>query len=590
MYFRSLKTNVMQRLFITALACLISVSVAGQHETSNIEELFYEHSTPIVHSRSEYTNRGGGIHMPYPILYVHGLVGSSSTWQEMHAFLEPAIGSMVDIEFCLNADGDLSTSNASIDIASFIPNNLQAANQYVIDFNCDPWGNCYLEGSTYQSNQSGIYKQAEAIGLAIDEICQATGKDKVILLGHSMGGVASREYLQNDNHWQSNDHRVAKLVTSGSPHIGVYFSTGLWKEVGDLFTSIDVNSEAVRDLKNQHTGFLSWVPGVFFWGGEESQDYMYDDIFYWHNVDVNSNGQTGNNIIGLNERSFLDDLEYSCLWDVFDNVVIGGDGDYNWEGEDSGGENLCSIIEHGFNGDYHCEDWGWDVPGNIDETGGHEELPEQVVETLWALDEPDDYDKSYGIDYNKWYAGFITPQANNAPYLVDYDDYIVSVSQGGGILTVDAEFPEGSEGVELYLYEVSTGSYINSSLNNSGLEVMTTSVSSGQYIVEFEGSESEGFSQYFFSVNLQSNSLVNELEALSVLIYPNPASNNLTIDLGDLTGVSTTIKLFDSSSKLVIEKQSTSTLMIDVSVYAKGLYTLELSTSDKVLRSQVVVE
>jgi len=86
------------------------------------------------------------------------------------------------------------------------------------------------------------------------------------------------------------------------------------------------------------------------------------------------------------------------------------------------------------------------------------------------------------------------------------------------------------------------------------------------------------------------NSTVDELEALSVLIYPNPASNNLTIDLGDLTGLNTTIKLYDSSSKLVFEKQSTSTLFIDVSVYAKGLYTLELSTSDKVLRSQVVIE
>ena len=87
-----------------------------------------------------------------------------------------------------------------------------------------------------------------------------------------------------------------------------------------------------------------------------------------------------------------------------------------------------------------------------------------------------------------------------------------------------------------------------------------------------------------------SPSSINKLEALSVLIYPNPASNNLTIDLGDLTGLNTTIKLYDSSSKLVFEKQSSSTLMIDVSVFAKGLYTLELSTSDKVLRSQVVLE
>jgi hypothetical protein len=81
-----------------------------------------------------------------------------------------------------------------------------------------------------------------------------------------------------------------------------------------------------------------------------------------------------------------------------------------------------------------------------------------------------------------------------------------------------------------------------------------------------------------------------KLENLSVQAYPNPASNNLTIDLGNLTGLNITIKLYDSSSKLVFEKQATSTLMIDVSGYAKGLYTLELATDEQVLRSQVIIE
>ena len=83
---------------------------------------------------------------------------------------------------------------------------------------------------------------------------------------------------------------------------------------------------------------------------------------------------------------------------------------------------------------------------------------------------------------------------------------------------------------------------------------------------------------------------LDELEALSVLIYPNPASNNLTVDLGDLNGVNTTLKLYDSSSKLVFEKKTTSTLMIDVSGFAKGMYSLELATDEQVLRSQVIVE
>ena len=85
-------------------------------------------------------------------------------------------------------------------------------------------------------------------------------------------------------------------------------------------------------------------------------------------------------------------------------------------------------------------------------------------------------------------------------------------------------------------------------------------------------------------------SAVDELDALSVLIYPNPASNNLTVDLGDLNGINTTIKLYDSSSKLVFEKQSTSTLTIDVSGFVKGMYSLELSTEEQVLRSQVIID
>jgi hypothetical protein len=85
-------------------------------------------------------------------------------------------------------------------------------------------------------------------------------------------------------------------------------------------------------------------------------------------------------------------------------------------------------------------------------------------------------------------------------------------------------------------------------------------------------------------------STVEELEVLSVLIYPNPSSSNLTVDLGDLNGFITTIKLYDSSSKLVFEKQSLSTLVIDVSNFAKGMYSLELSTDEQVLRSKVIIE
>ena len=83
---------------------------------------------------------------------------------------------------------------------------------------------------------------------------------------------------------------------------------------------------------------------------------------------------------------------------------------------------------------------------------------------------------------------------------------------------------------------------------------------------------------------------VDDLTPLSVFIYPNPASNYITVDFGNFEGSNTTVKMYDSASKLVFQKQSSTTTSIDISAFAKGVYTLEISTTEKVLRSQVVVE
>ncbi len=55
----------------------------------------------------------------------------------------------------------------------------------------------------------------EPVSRRIEEVCAATGSDRVILVGHSMGGLAARAYLRR--HGRA---RVAKLVTLGSPHHG----------------------------------------------------------------------------------------------------------------------------------------------------------------------------------------------------------------------------------------------------------------------------------------------------------------------------------------------------------------------------------
>lgn len=542
--------------------------------------------------------RGGDTQIPYPILYVHGLVGSSASWQEMSDWIADAIGEPVDLEFCLNADGSLYSSDAADDIESFIPVNLESANQYIINFNCNALGTCSTNGSLSQSNQAGIYKQGEAIGMAIEAILDATGKSKVVLLGHSMGGVACREYLQNTDHWPFSTHRVAKLITSGSPHVGFDLGSKLFKTPG-LFLGIDTDYEAFRDLKNEHSGFLTSTPGVYFWGGQEDQDYMYDDIFYWWNVDVNCNGSIGEQVEGLNERSMYTDLEFASIYDTYDLVVSSSSADYNFTGENTGGEDLCSVLANGWGGGFHCESWGWDVPGGA--TLGHNELPEQLLETLWALDEADDYVNSYEVELNQWYAGFLTPQSfsgdgyngYSGPYAVDWDDFILEVPTAGGTLVVSAEFDQVSEGGNLLIYDVNSGEYINWIENVGATETLNTSVEGGEYIIEFNHNiaAADGFGQYFFLATLdQANSIEQTQRETALCIWPNPASHFIQLDFKKSVESIKEIRLIDAQGTVFQTAQTLASKTLDISAFPSGTYTLVIQTDSAVFTEKVVIQ
>lgn len=73
--------------------------------------------------------------------------------------------------------------------------------------------------SAYSHNLEPVYADVDsyADGLArrIEEICAATGADKLVVLAHSMGGLAARAYLRRHG-----ARRVAKLITLGTPHHG----------------------------------------------------------------------------------------------------------------------------------------------------------------------------------------------------------------------------------------------------------------------------------------------------------------------------------------------------------------------------------
>ena len=61
----------------------------------------------------------------------------------------------------------------------------------------------------------GIDDYAGSIDKALQSLCRESGKEQIIILAHSMGGLAARAYLR-----QYSSRRIAKIITIGTPHYG----------------------------------------------------------------------------------------------------------------------------------------------------------------------------------------------------------------------------------------------------------------------------------------------------------------------------------------------------------------------------------
>ncbi|MFE6133883.1 esterase/lipase family protein [Streptomyces sp. NPDC056437] len=74
----------------------------------------------------------------------------------------------------------------------------------------------HLECLNYSPLTCDIRTAAELLGRHIEEICARTGRSEVDIVGHSLGGLIARYYVQ----CLGGDQRVRTLVTLGTPHSG----------------------------------------------------------------------------------------------------------------------------------------------------------------------------------------------------------------------------------------------------------------------------------------------------------------------------------------------------------------------------------
>ncbi|GGJ93301.1 lipase [Streptomyces camponoticapitis] len=74
----------------------------------------------------------------------------------------------------------------------------------------------HLESLNFSPLTCDIRLAAEVLGRHIEEVCARTGHREVDIVGHSLGGLIARYYVQR----LGGDVRVRTLVTMGTPHAG----------------------------------------------------------------------------------------------------------------------------------------------------------------------------------------------------------------------------------------------------------------------------------------------------------------------------------------------------------------------------------
>lgn len=72
---------------------------------------------------------------------------------------------------------------------------------------------------------TSIDEMADQLSRRIDEICRATGSEKIVVVAHSMGGLITRAYMA-----RRGSGNILKFITLGSPHHGTRLARlGLFK-------------------------------------------------------------------------------------------------------------------------------------------------------------------------------------------------------------------------------------------------------------------------------------------------------------------------------------------------------------------------
>jgi pimeloyl-ACP methyl ester carboxylesterase len=449
---------------------------------------------------------------PYPIIFVHGINSDEQTWSVVVSYLSNSwsVSSNNIFQAVLNARGGDTTNYhqdvliLDYDVNLIRVNNLSSSNIYLVNFknfwnrdennpriiiNSDEGPGSFFTQS--KSNESAILKQGYALKKCIEKVLNATGAEKVILVGHSMGGLAIREYLQrveNNSHiwWinpnETDGHKVAKVLTLDTPHLGS-------NVFAEYFAGVNPFSEAMRDLK--FTYDLGIPAGYLF------SNYEYNiPSFSFNNKDINCNGGENDFVNGLSSGTTFNSI-YPLPTNVLYTWVVSkftlsltGDGcvdvDRQWLYNASGNSEPMNVSDTLMTNRPHSN-----IPG-------FEGITEDVNNIIRGLDEPDEISMAYKIKAGDYYSGFIAHKTKYNP--VDNDVYKFSVNNRSNVAGIIKGVNAGQ--TNIYILS-STGQEVASKIISQISDtVYANFLQPGDYYLKISGNANNnpGYIHYSFKV------------------------------------------------------------------------------------------
>ncbi len=161
-----------------------------------------------------------------PVLLIHGLWGNAGSWQAM---ADKLVNEGWQEGCCIQFPSN-STSAEKIDVQYSGGGSRNLVGSAARSFVCrkrPASGKRIFYRLVFKNNDGQTFEmQGRQVAEAIRLVKEWTGASKVVLVGHSMGGVASRAYLQSSAYRGD----VCGLVTVDTPHLGSLLPYLKWSD------------------------------------------------------------------------------------------------------------------------------------------------------------------------------------------------------------------------------------------------------------------------------------------------------------------------------------------------------------------------